>query len=170
MHLLRPQPVFIVKSLHPRFKSISSSQLKLVVRQSIIHDMFLKQNLNQLLSHHLQHQSKLFKYHQPQNPPAHVLMVRAPSPSADENGKIIEFLDSDQWQEHQASIATSTALASTATASPEAADQQRKRARRIAHPSDPLKPSPPEIVPVQPERCAAFEPLRTTTTAAGRRL
>ena len=97
-------------------------------------------------------------------------MVRTPSPSAEEDGEIIEFLDSDQWQEHQASIATSTALASTATASPEAADQQHKRARRIAHPSDPLTPSPPEIVPVQPERCAASEPLRTTTTAAGRRL
>ena len=87
-----------------------------------------------------------------QNPPAHVLMVRTPSPSNDEDGEIIEFLDADQWQEHQASIATSTALASTATASPEATDQQNKRVRRIAHPSDPLTPSPPEIVPVQPGR------------------
>ena len=127
--------------------------------------MLLKPNLNQLFSHHLQHKSTLFKHQHKTHQPTSSWFVYI-SPSVDEDGEIIEFFDSDQWQEHQASIATSTALASAATASPEAADQQHKRAHRIAHPSDPLTPLLPEIAPLQPERCVASKALRTTTTAA----
>ena len=152
-----------MKSLHPRFKSISSSQLKLVVRQSIIHVLEAEPQPALIAPSTAPVQ---IVQASSQNPPTHVLMVCKPSPSADECGEIIEFLDSNQWQEHQASVATSTALAPIATASPEATDQQHKRARRIAHPSDPLTPSTPEIAPVQPERCVASKALRTTTTAA----
>ena len=164
MHSLRPRPVFRMKSSHPRFKNISSNS-----NYSFDNPLFmlLKPNLNQLFSHHLQHKSTLFKHqhktHQPtfswfvhhHHPPTN--MVKSLSSSTQTSGKNIK----------PPSQTASTAIASTATASPEAADQQHKRARRIlAHPSDPLTPSPPEIVSVQPERCAASEPLRTTTTAA----
>ena len=151
MHSLRLRPVFRMKSLYPRFKekSISSNSKSYSFDNPSF--ILLKPNLNQLFSRHLQHKSTLFKHQHKTHQPTFSWFVYI-SPSVDEDGEIIEFFDSDQWQEHQASIATSTALASAATASPEAADQQRKRARRIAHPSDPLKPSPPEIVPVQPGR------------------
>ena len=60
MHSLRPRQPFRTKSLHPRSKNISSNSSLSSNNPSF---MFLKQNLNQLLSHHLQHQSKLFNYH-----------------------------------------------------------------------------------------------------------